>query len=311
MKFFPDSRNRPFFGAIEAGGTKFLCATGPDPNEITASERIATAAPAETLAQAVRFFRATQESHGPLRALGVVSFGPIDLRRNSPTFGHLTTTPKEGWRGFDLIGTLRRELSLPVAFDTDVNGAALAEWKWGAGRGGRSCLYITVGTGIGGGFVLDGRSLQGLFHPEMGHLLLRRDHRQDPFEGICPYHRDCLEGLASGPALSSRWKTEPRNLPSDHPAWPLEAEYLGQAVTQWILTLSPEIIVLGGGVMKQLHLFPLIRRKVRALLNGYLPLPQILDLPESYIRPPDLGDRSGIAGAFALAAELTAIPPPS
>ncbi len=301
----PDSRDLTLLGAIEAGGTKFICAAGSGPGSIIAADRISTAAPAETLEQVVRFFRDCQQSHGPLSALGVVSFGPIDLRRHSPTFGHITTTPKEGWACFDLIGTLRRELGLPIAFDTDVNGAALAEWKWGAGHGGRSCLYITVGTGIGGGFVLEGRSLQGLFHPEMGHLLLRRDRSQDPFDGICPYHGDCLEGLASGPALFARWKTDARNLPQGHPAWNLEADYLGQAVTQWILTLSPETIVLGGGVMQQLHLFPLIRRNVRNLLNGYLPLPQILDLPESYIRPPALGDRSGISGAFALAAQLT------
>jgi fructokinase len=297
------SRNPPLLGAIEAGGTKFRCAAGSAHDAIDATARIATTNPHDTLEKVLAFFRRVEKEHAPLCALGVASFGPIDLRAKSPTFGCLTTTPKSGWAGFDLIHTLGRELQVPVAFDTDVNAAALAEWKWGAGEGRHSCLYVTVGTGIGGGFVLDGRAIHGLFHPEMGHLLLRRDAKHDPFRGVCPFHGDCLEGLASGPALEARWKAPSGSLASDHRAWDLQAGYLAQAAVQWILTLSPETIVLGGGVMKQRQLFPLIRRRVRELLNGYLPLPQILDDDKSYICPPKLGDRSGVCGAFALAAE--------
>ena len=237
----------------------------------------------------------------PLAAIGIGSFGPLDLRTGSPTYGYITTTPKPGWRNADVVGPIREKLKLPVVFDTDVNAAALGEHRWGAGRGLDSLVYITVGTGIGGGAVIDGRPVHGASHPEMGHVLVPRDRAADPFDGICPYHGDCLEGLASGPAMAARWGMPAESLPEDHQAWRLEAEYLASAIANIMVTLSPERIVLGGGVMKQRHLFPMIRGRVVEILHGYGVPEEIVNAIDDYIVPPALGEDSGIAGAFALA----------
>ena len=285
-------------GGIEAGGTKFVCAVGTLPGDLRERVRIATTTPAETLGRCVDYFRNQRER---VDAIGIACFGPIDLRSASRTFGYITSTPKQGWQNVDIRGTLARELGVPVGFDTDVNAAALSEMRWGAGRGLENLLYVTVGTGIGGGVIANGRPVHGLIHPELGHIPVRRDRETDPFPGICPSHGDCLEGLASGPAMNKRWGVPAHELPTDHKAWKLEAEYLALGVATWIYTLSPERVILGGGVMDQAHLYPLIRRRVRELLNDYLDAPQVADAIDAYIVPPALGSEAGVLGAIALA----------
>jgi fructokinase len=287
-------------GAVEAGGTKFVCAVGTAPDDVRAQARFATTTPAATIARAVTFFT-EQAARAPLAALGVAGFGPLDLDPRSPTFGFVTTTPKAGWRHVDLVGPLRRALGVAVAVDTDVNAAALAEHRWGAGRDLATLVYVTVGTGIGGGVVVNGRPLHGLVHPEMGHVRLPRDPGRDPFAGICPAHGDCWEGLATGPAIAARWGAPPETLPDDHPAWALEAHYLALGLVNVILVLSPERIVLGGGVMARAGLFPMIRAEVAALLAGYVASPALGRDLDRYIVPPALGERAGFLGALALA----------
>jgi fructokinase len=279
----------PVFGAIEAGGTKFVCAIGTGPDDLKTT-RIPTGRPEETVARAVRWFRTQDE----IRGLGIASFGPVDLDPDSPTWGHITATPKVEWRGFDLAGTVRGELGVPVAFDTDVNAALLGETVWGAARGGvTSCIYLTVGTGIGGGACVRGKFLNGVTHPEMGHIRVPHDRTADPFAGICPFHGDCLEGLASGPAIAARWGARAEDLAADHPAWALEAEYLARGLASLTLVLSPALVLLGGGVMQQAQLFPFVRERLARLLAGYVPAPEVL--------PPLLGQAAGISGAIALA----------
>ena len=292
------------YGGIEAGGTKFVCTIAAGPNDIRAEERFPTGAAEETLAQAVAFFRAQP----PIAALGIGAFGPADPDPRSPTFGFITTTPKPGWAGVDFAGTMGRALKVPVGFDTDVNVAALGEWRWGAAQGLDSFVYLTIGTGIGGGGVIHGQMMHGLIHPEMGHMRLpRREERfavngpLPPFAGICPYHGDCLEGLAAGPAIAARWGQKAGDLPPDHPAWAVEAYYLGAALSNLICILSPQRIILGGGVMEQRHLFSHIHREVQQGLNGYVASPAVLTQIESYIVPPGLGNRAGMLGAIALA----------
>ena len=289
------------YGSLEAGGTKFVCAVGRGPDEILAEARFATTTPGETLTRAAAFFRSMAERHGPLAAVGIGCFGPIDLEPGSPSYGYVTTTPKEGWQDADVVGPLRVALGVPIGFDTYVNVAALGEGAWGAARGLSTFLYLTVGTGIGGGGLARGQLLHGLVHPEMGHLQVCRDPARDPFEGICPFHGDCLEGLASGPAIEARWGQPAETLPPDHPAWDLEADYLAQGIRDLILVLSPQRVVLGGGVMQQRHLFPRIRARVVQLLAGYVQSPAILDHIDTYIVPPALGYRSGLLGGIALA----------
>ena len=278
-------------GGVEAGGTKFVCAIGRA-DTIVAETRVATTSPAETLAAAITFFK----SHGPLAALGVASFGPIDLVTRSPSYGFITTTPKAGWAHTDIVGPLRRALGIPVAFDTDVNAAALAEQRWGAARDVASVVYVTVGTGIGGGAVVNGRPVHGLVHPEMGHARIPHDRAVDPFEGACPRHGDCWEGLAAAPALAARWGRPPESLPDDHPAWDLEARYLALGLVNVMLTLSPERVVLGGGVMSRPGLLERVGTHGSALLGGYVRSAEIV--------APELGKRSGVLGALALAEDL-------
>ncbi|MEO1590340.1 MAG: ROK family protein [Cyanobacteria bacterium J06632_22] len=289
------------FGSVEAGGTKFVCAVGTSPEDIRAQVRIPSTTPTETIAQVVDFFRHHRSGGERLDAIGIGAFGPVDTHPESPTFGWFLETPKPGWRQIELVGVLRRELSVPVGFNTDVNAAALGEGRWGCGRGLKSFLYLTVGTGIGGGAVVNGQLLQGLLHPEMGHILVPHDPVADPFPGCCPFHQNCLEGLASGTAIEQRWGQKATALPLDHPAWALEASYLAKGIANFSLTLSPERVILGGGVMAQQQLFPMIRAEVRQLLNGYLHVSEILEDIETYIVPPGLGPRSGISGGFVLA----------
>ncbi len=288
------------YGGIEAGGTKFICAVGTGPDDIRAEARFPTTTPGETLGQALDFFRA----HADLTAIGIAAFGPLDLNPESTTYGHITTTPKPGWADTDLVGPFRHEFNVPIGFDTDVNGAALGEWQWGAGQGLETLIYLTIGTGIGGGAMLGGRLAHGLIHPEMGHILLRRDSQADPFPGWCPYHGDCFEGLAAGPALEKRWGAKAETLGPEHPAWALEAHYIAQALSIYICTLSPQRLILGGGVMAQEFLFPLIRTETQKLLNGYVQVPALRERIDEYIVPPGLGGRSGVVGALALAHAL-------
>lgn len=296
------------YGGIEGGGTKFVCVVGTGPGDLRAEERFPTTTPDATLGQALAFFRDTQARLGPLAALGIASFGPVDLKPGSPSFGFITSTPKPGWKNVDVAGPFRRALGLDVTFDTDVNAAALGEWRWGAAQDLDTFLYLTIGTGIGGGGLLGGHLMHGLVHPEMGHLRLPRDPAVDPFPGACPFHGDCLEGLASGPALLARWGRPAETLPPEHAAWALEARYLALALVNLICTVSPQRIVMGGGVMDQAHLFPLVRREVKALLNDYVRAPEILEQIDTFIVPPALGARAGVLGALALAQRTAGSP---
>jgi fructokinase len=289
------------FGGIESGGTKWVCAVGDGPENIYAETRFPNTTPGETIGRAIEFFQQQEQQHGRLVAIGIGSFGPVDLRLGSATFGYITTTPKPGWANTDEAGPIRRALNVPVAFDTDVNTAALGEYRWGAAQGLSDFIYLTIGTGIGGGGMVNGRLLHGLLHPELGHVVVSHDRQVDPYPGFCIYHGDCLEGLASGPALNDRWGQRAETLPEDHPAWQLEAVYLAQALVSFICTLSPQRIIMGGGVMGSPQLFPLIRRRVQERLNGYIQAREIIDGIDSYIVPPALGGRAGVLGAIALA----------
>lgn len=284
-------------GGVELGGTKVQCAVGTGPGDVRAERTIATTSPEETLAGVIDFLAA----HGPLAAVGVGAFGPLDLDPGSPAFGRITRTPKPGWSDTDLVGPLARALGVPVALDTDVGAAALAERRWGAARGLDTVVYVTVGTGIGGGAVVHGRLLHGLVHPEMGHVRVPHDRARDPFPGACPFHGDCLEGLASGVALRERWGAPADALPAGHPAWALEAEYLALGLAAIVAVLSPERIVVGGGVMRQPELLPGVRARLGTLLAGYVRAPAILGGMEGYVVPPALGPRAGVLGAIALA----------
>ena len=291
------------YGGIEAGGTKFVCAVGTGPNDMRAEVRFATTTPEETIGQAVDFFK----EQGELTAVGIASFGPLDPNPRSATFGTITTTPKPGWANANLGDRVSEALGgIPFGFDTDVNGAALGEWRWGAAQGLDTFIYLTIGTGVGGGAMINGRLVHGLIHPEMGHIRLPRDPGVDPYAGYCSYHGDCFEGLACGPAIGERWGQPAHALPEDHPAWDLEAHYLALALVNFICTLSPQRIIIGGGVMEQEQIFPLLRQKVQNLLNGYVQSPQILDEIDSYIVPPGLGNQAGVLGAMALAQQAVA-----
>jgi len=291
-----DRKSGFYYAGMEAGGTKFVCMVAAGPDDVRAQVSFPTAQPDETLGKAIAFFR----SHEPFAALGIGTFGPCDLNPASPTFGRLSTSIKPGWKEANLLDPFRQAFDVSIGIDTDVNVAALGEYTWGAGQGTEVLLYLTVGTGIGGGGVINGRMMHGLFHPEMGHIRVPRADG-DPFAGICPYHCDCLQGLASGPAIEARWRNPASELPPDHPAWRMEASYLALAVCNYICTLSPNRIILGGGVMRQGHLFPLIHEEVKRLLNGYIRMPMILERIDEYIGPPALGDRAGVLGAIALA----------
>jgi fructokinase len=286
------------FGGIEAGGTKFVCMVASGPEDIRAETRFPTTTPSETLGRAAAFFKGQGL---PLEAVGVAAFGPLDLDPGSASYGRVTETPKPGWANADLVGYLQSALQVPVGLDTDVNGAALGEHRWGAGQGMDPFLYLTIGTGIGGGGIYNGAPMHGLVHPEMGHMLLPHDREMDPFPGACPFHGDCFEGMAAGPALEKRWGQRAETLPVDHPAWALEAHYISLALSTLILTLSPRRIVLGGGVMDTPQLFPLLRAGVLKTLAGYVRSSVLLEEIDRYIVPPGLGSRAGVLGAIALA----------
>ncbi|MDP9257740.1 MAG: ROK family protein [Actinomycetota bacterium] len=284
------------YGGIEAGGTKWVCAIGSGPDDVRESVTFPTTQPEETIARAAEFFAA----NGTLAAIGIGSFGPIDVQRTSPTWGRITTTPKPGWADTDVVAALSAALELPLAFDTDVNAAALGEHRWGAAAGLETFCYITVGTGIGGGGMANGQLMHGLLHPEFGHMRIPHDRARDPFDGVCPYHGDCFEGLASGDAVRARWGRPPEEL-TDERVWVLEAEYLALGLLNVICTLSPQRIIVGGGVMNERSLLPLIRSRVSELAGGYLDAPELGEAVDDYIVAPALGDRAGVLGALELA----------
>ncbi|MBB6671533.1 ROK family protein [Cohnella nanjingensis] len=281
-------------GAIEAGGTKFVCGIGNEQGTIEDRVSFPTEQPEKTLAQVIAYFQDKQ-----VEAIGIGSFGPINIDPASPEYGHVTTTPKPGWSNYPFLGKMKEAFDVPFGWDTDVNAAALGEATWGAAKGLDSCVYYTIGTGVGVGVYAEGKLVHGLVHPEGGHILTRR-HPDDTYEGFCPYHGDCLEGIAAGPAIERRWKVKGSELPADHPAWAMEAFYIGQAVAGAILMLSPKRVILGGGVMHQMQLFPLVRAEVQNNLRGYVSASAVLADIDTYIVPPGLGDNAGLSGSLAL-----------
>jgi fructokinase len=294
------------YGAIEAGGTKFVCAIGDESGKILKEERFPTQDPVSTLARMRLFLRRGCEEFGALRGVGVGSFGPVHLDRHAAQYGYITRTPKPGWSGTDILGGLGREFSCAIGFDTDVNAAALAEHRWGCAQHVQNLVYLTVGTGIGGGALVNGKPIHGVMHPEMGHLYPRRHPRDAGFPGICPFHGDCMEGVASGSAIQARSGASLADLDTAHVQWELEADYLGQLCAQLVLTLSPQRIVLGGGVMNQVRLLGPIRQRMRYWLGGYIDRNEVLSDDSGYVVTPGLGDRAGVLGALALAIDSAA-----
>lgn len=283
------------FGALEAGGTKMVCAIGDENGNILERISIPTCTPAETMPRMIDFFR----SHG-ICALGIGCFGPVDLDKNAPTYGHITTTPKLAWANYPIVAEFQKALGVPVGFDTDVNAAALGEATWGCTKDVENSIYITIGTGVGVGIIANGKPYHGMIHPEGGHILLGR-HPNDPMVGsCCPYHENCMEGLAAGPAIEKRWGAKGAELSHRPEVWELEAWYIGQAVTNYILLLSPQRIILGGGVMHQESLLPLVRQEVARQLNGYIQGKGLENL-NTYITGPSLNDNQGAMGAIKLA----------
>ena len=291
------------YGGIEAGGTKFVCAVARGPGQIVDEIRFKTTTPEETLGRAIRFFQPFVDS-AELRAVGVGAFGPLDLNPKSPTYGFVTATPKPGWSNTDVLGTLQQALNINIALDMDVNTAALGEYLWGASKGCDPSLYLTVGTGIGGGYIVNGRPLIGLLNLEMGHVRIPHTFELDPFPGNCPFHGDCFEGLASGPAVEKRLGLAGAMIPEEDAYWDIEADYIASALMNYILTLSPKKIILGGGVMQRDFLFSKVRRRVRELLNGYVSSKSLLENIDDYILPPGLGNQAGSLGAIALAMQI-------
>ncbi len=286
-------------GALEAGGTKMVCAIGDETGRIFEQISIPTRTPEETIPELTAYFK-----ERGVEALGIGCFGPIELDRRSPKYGYITSTPKLAWREFDMAGAFAGALGCPVGFDTDVNASVLGEVTFGQAKGLSCVIYLTVGTGVGGGIYIEGRLLHGMLHPETGHVLIT-PRKDDPYGGRCPYHKNCLEGLASGPAIEERWGDKAANLADRPEVWELEADYIAQALTGYILTLSPQMIILGGGVMHQTQLFPLIREKTARLLSGYIRTKRLDDM-ERYIVPASLGDDQGIMGCLELAARARA-----
>ena len=287
------------YGGVETGGTWTVCALGTGPGQIRAVDEFPTTTPPDTIDQIAQFFERAGERPA---AIGIGAFGPLDLRRDEPSYGTvMASSPKEAWRGVPLRALLEQRLELPIAIDTDVGAAALAEHRWGAGRDVDSLAYLTVGTGIGGGLIVGGEPWHGLIHPEVGHIPIRHEREHDPFAGACPLHGDCWEGLASGPAIAARWGLDPRELPDAHPAWELEARYLALGCLAILSIVSPRLMVLGGGVMARLGLLEIVRRELVGANQGYLEHPALSSGFGDYLVAPALGDRAGVLGAIALA----------
>jgi fructokinase len=287
------------YGGVDAGGTSWTCVIGFGPADVRVTSTFPTTTPAETISRVAEFFL----EHGPVAAVGVGSFGPIDLHVQSPTWGHIRRTPKKGWVGANVASALEECLGIPVAFDTDVNAAALGERRWGAATAVETFCFITVGTGIGAGVFVNGTLLHGLLHPEVGHMQVPHDRSRDPFAGSCPYHGDCLEGLASGEAIRRRWGV-PGELLDDPAAWDLVADYLSTGIINVISVVSPQLIVLGGGVMKKPGLLSLVRSRVAHIVDGYFSEERFLGGVDAYVVAPGLGSYAGAIGAIELARDL-------
>ena len=285
-------------GSIEAGGTKFVCAIGNENGEVFERGVFPTTSPEETMEKVIEFFKGKE-----IEAMGVGCFGPLSLNPKNKDYGAITTTPKVLWQNYNIVNKLKEHFNIPIGFDTDVNIAALGEYTWGGAKGLDSCFYMTVGTGVGAGIIAEGKMIHGLLHPEVGHMIVPK-HPEDDFVGICPFHKNCLEGLACGPAIEKRWGKKGHELPADHKAWDIEAYYLSVAVVETIVMLSPEKIILGGGVMKQSQLFEKIRKQVKEMLNGYINVSEITENIDEYIIYPKLGDNAGISGGLALAKQV-------
>jgi len=286
-------------GAIEAGGTKIICGIGDEKGILFDKVHFPTLTPEETMPNILAYFKDKD-----IEALGIGSFGPVDVHKDSKTYGYILDTPKAGWSMFPFLDEIKKGIHVPTVIDTDVNGAALGESMWGIAKDLPSCLYITIGTGVGAGFCHDGHLLHGLLHPEMGHIILPK-HEKDPYPGKCPFHGNCLEGLASGPAIEDRFGKKAYELPETHIAWEIESYYIAQALVNYTMILSPHKIILGGGVMKQKQLFPLIRQQFITLMGSYINKPELSDQIDDYIVYPGLGDHSGTYGALALATLAT------
>lgn len=281
-------------GALEAGGTKMVCALGNEDGTIIEQISIPTTVPEETIPKIAAYFK-----DKGIKALGIGAFGPIDVNKKSERYGYILDTPKLPWKYFDLAGSLKRELGVPIGLDTDVNGSCLGEITFGCAKNLDSVIYITIGTGVGVGVSINGKLLHGMLHPEAGHILLAV-HPEDTYEGKCPYHKTCLEGMAAGPAIEARWGKKAVELKDEPKVWELEAYYIAQALVNYILTLSPQKIILGGGVMHQMQLFPMIRENVKKMMNGYINTKEMQNL-EDYIVPASLHDDQGIMGCLELA----------
>ncbi len=296
----------PLYGGVESGGTKIVCLVGSGPDDVRAETSFPTEGPDVTLDRIAAFFSDSQQQHGDVAAIGIASFGPVDLDPDSPNFGHVTRTPKPGWSGVDVAGSIHRALDRPVAFDTDVNGAGIGEYEWGAGQGLSNFAYVTIGTGIGGGVILHGRPLRGISHPELGHFHPVHDRTRDPFGGLCPFHGDCLEGLASGSAIVARWGKILEDLGPDHEALRLEADYLAQLCAVLTYIVSPQKIILGGGVSGAAGLLEATRQRAAEILSGYLSDTTYPGSLNDYIVAPGLGKRAGVLGAVVMARRLAA-----
>jgi len=294
-----------YFAGVETGGTNIKCIIASDPSHVISELVVPTLDPEPTIQKVIDFFNFGEKRYGtPITAMGIGGFGPLDLNSSSANYGSITSTPKIAWQNFPLLSRMQQAFSFPIAIDTDVNAALLGETRWGAGIGFNDLVYVTVGTGIGGGILSNGKLVHGLIHPELGHMIIRHDFQADPFEGICPFHKDCLEGLASGASMAARWRTNPEKLPNNHPAWNLEEDYLAQMCLNLTLMFSPQRIILGGGVPQHDGLLAIIRPKFQSLLNKYLVSPLFSGKIDSYIVPPMLGHHAGIFGAIALAHTL-------
>jgi fructokinase len=294
-----------YFAGVETGGTNIKCIIASDPTHVVSELILPTLDPDFTIQKVIRFFKDGENHYQiTISAMGIGGFGPLDLDPSSDTYGFITSTPKVAWQNYPLLKTMQNAFSFPIAIDTDVNAALLGETRWGAGIAFKDLIYVTVGTGIGGGVLSSGHLVHGLIHPEMGHMMIKHDLQRDSFEGVCPFHKDCLEGLASGASMTARWKIAPDQLPYDHPAWELEADYLAQMALNLTLMLSPQRIILGGGVAQHPGLLEMVRSRFQELLNNYLISTRYTSAIKDYIVSPLLGHKAGIFGAIALAQSI-------
>ena len=282
------------YGALEAGGTKMVCAIGDENGKIIEQISIPTKTPDETMPLVIDYFKDKD-----IKALGIACFGPIAVDKNSEKYGHILETPKLAWANYDIVGVLYKVLGVPIGFDTDVNGSLTGEATWGSAKDVSDAVYITIGTGVGGGILSNGKIVHGMLHPELGHMKLAK-HPEDDFEGICPFHKNCLEGLACGPAIEKRWGKPAKELVDNEKVWEIESFYIAQAISNLVMIVSPKKVILGGGVMHQMQLFPLIRKKVLENLNGYFKLEELENI-DDYIIPAGLNDDQGIMGAIKIA----------